>query len=302
VQDFWYADHLDLIKWGILLRLADSFCAKRVLQLAFNPRTKEFDRLDIDGENRDIPPEVIAHFRNLQKIGGLSTRVRVTVFDLAFNKKPRHSYLNMARAFVSAFSEERCIVFLDPDTGLALKKPTRRHVLDKEARGIWEAMKPGHVFAFYQHKTIRGGQEWIPRMRKQLAKALHVETEDVKIARASKTAKGGLIAPRAVIFYTQRRDLTVPGEAAAQPTVVSVPRSPKLKREKLLKPCADDCGGMVGSKFRQGHDAKYKSMVLKVERGEMKIEELPTLMRQQLKWETTENGLKCLNPIMKIHK
>ena len=32
MRDRWYADSRDLIKWGVLLRLAESFDARRVLQ------------------------------------------------------------------------------------------------------------------------------------------------------------------------------------------------------------------------------------------------------------------------------
>jgi hypothetical protein len=68
MQDFGYGDKLDLIKWGVLLRLAERFDAGRILQIAFKPRTMKFGRLVIDGKGDDIPPGVIAHFRNLRAI------------------------------------------------------------------------------------------------------------------------------------------------------------------------------------------------------------------------------------------
>ena len=96
MQDFWYGDKLDLIKWGVLLRLAERFDAGRILQIAFNPRTMEFGRLVIDGEKHDIPPEVIAHFRNLRTIGSISSKIKVTVFDPLFQEK--HSACTLSRA------------------------------------------------------------------------------------------------------------------------------------------------------------------------------------------------------------
>jgi hypothetical protein len=161
MQDFWYGDSLDLIKWGVLLRLADFFEAGRILQLAFNPCTMKFGRLVIDGKEHDIPPEVIAHFRNLRTIGSIRSKIPVTVFDPMFQE--RASHLEAVLAFLSAFRQERCIVFLDPDAGLEPQRqpPTLRHVLMLEARAVWDAMKAGDVFAFYQHKTNMAGQEWI---------------------------------------------------------------------------------------------------------------------------------------------
>jgi hypothetical protein len=205
MQEYWYADHLDLIKWGILLQLADSLNARRILQLAFNPRPKEFDRLVIDGQNQDIPQEVIAHFRDLRKIGGLSTKVRVTVFDPPFNEKQRPRHCSMACAFVSAFSEERCVVFLDPDVGLEPQnEATLKHVLEKEAREIWEAMKAGDVFALFQHQTNMGGKPWLEPKQRQLARVLGVLPHAVRIAHALETRKGRKMEPKVVILYAER--------------------------------------------------------------------------------------------------
>jgi hypothetical protein len=204
MQDFWYGDKLDLIKWGVLLWLAEHFDAGRILQVAFNPRTMKFGRLIIDGEEHDVPPEVIAHFRNLRTIGSISSKTQVTVFDPMFQE--RASHLEAVLDFLSAFRHERCIVFLDPDTGLQpqKQKPTQGHVLMSEARKIWDAMKAGDVFAFYQHETNKAGQDWIGPKQSQLAKALEALPEAVKVA------KGPSISRVVAIFYAQRPDPAVP--------------------------------------------------------------------------------------------
>jgi hypothetical protein len=89
MRDSWYGDNRDLIKWGVLVRLADLFEARRVLQLAYY-RPAVFGRLVIDGNEYDIPEEVIAHFRNLRTIGSLGSNVRVTVFDPVFQDRAVH--------------------------------------------------------------------------------------------------------------------------------------------------------------------------------------------------------------------
>jgi hypothetical protein len=114
MQDGWYGDKRDLIKWGVLLRLADFFQAKRILQLTFYRPTKKFGPLIIDGQEDPIPPEVIAHFRNVRAIQSLSSSIKVTVFDSPFQE--RDPYLQAVLAFLSAFRQECCVVFLDPDT------------------------------------------------------------------------------------------------------------------------------------------------------------------------------------------
>ncbi len=195
MRDVWYADNRDLIKWGVLLQLASIFEVGRVLQLAFY-RPGEFGRLVIDGQEHEIPEEVIAHFRNLRTIGSLGSKVRVTVFDFVF--QDRAAYLKAVLALLPAFAQERCIVFLDPDTGLESRTPSLDHVLASEARAIWDAMKAGDVFVFYQHQTNRAGKPWIEPKRGQLADALGVPTEAIKVA------SGLAIAQDVVFFYTRR--------------------------------------------------------------------------------------------------
>ena len=195
MRDRWYADNRDLIKWGVLLRLAVSFEAPRILQLAFY-RPSEFGQLVIDGQAHNIPEEVIAHFRNVRTIGSISSEIRVTVFDPVFEDRPTH--LQAVLALLPAFGRERCIVFLDPDTGLGPQNPSLDHVLNDEARTIWTNMKNGDVFAFYQHQTNRAGQPWIEPKRSQLAEALQVQPDAIKMAQAPD------IANDVVFFFIQK--------------------------------------------------------------------------------------------------
>lgn len=195
MRDRWYADNRDLIKWGILLQLAGRFEAPRILQLAFY-RPSEFGQLIIDGQAHNIPEEVIAHFRNLRTIGSISSEIRVTVFDPVFEDRSTH--LLAVLALLPAFGRERCIVFLDPDTGLEPQNPSLDHVLNDEAGTIWTNMKSGDVFAFYQHQTNRAGQPWIEPKRSQLAEALQVQHDVIKIAQAPD------IANDVVFFFIQK--------------------------------------------------------------------------------------------------
>jgi len=195
MQDTWYADKRDLIKWGVLLRLAEIFDARRILQLAYY-RPAQFEQLKIDSQVYDMPEEVIAHFRNLRTIGSIGSKVRVTVFDPVFQDRTVHQQAVLA--LLPAYAQERCIVFLDPDTGLESQNPSPEHVLEKEALEIWYAMKSADVLALYQHQTNRAGQPWIEPKRLQLAKAINVPEQAIKVASGKK------IAQDVVFFYAQK--------------------------------------------------------------------------------------------------
>lgn len=197
MRDIWYGDGRDLIKWGVLLRLARAYRAGAVLQVAYY-RPSEFGRLMIDGQEHDIPREVIGHFRDLSAIRSIASEVRVTVFDDPF--EDRATYQKALLGFLAALPQERRIVFLDPDTGLepSTSTPTLKHVLRSEVRAVWDAMKVGDVLAVYQHQTNRSGQAWTDPKRAQLAEALNLPKNMVKVG------SGPAIARDVVLFYAQR--------------------------------------------------------------------------------------------------
>ena len=135
MRDKFFADNRDLVKWAVLHRLAEIFQAQRILQLAFY-RQSEFANIIIDGQEYDIPQEVLAHFRDLRTIGNINSEIRVNVFYDLFEH--RDSYLEAVKNFLSRFLQERCVLFLDPDTGLEPQHPSLDHVLESEAKAIWE--------------------------------------------------------------------------------------------------------------------------------------------------------------------
>ena len=42
MRDQWYADNRDLVKWGILLRLAERYATKHILQILYYRTTCEW--------------------------------------------------------------------------------------------------------------------------------------------------------------------------------------------------------------------------------------------------------------------
>lgn len=195
MQNRWYVDNRDLAKWGVLLKLAEIFGMQRIVQLA-SYRPNAFGQILIDGQAYDLPAEVLSHFRDLRKICGITLQPQVTVFDSLL--EDRVSYLQSALEFLKDFSNERCIVFLDPDTGLEPRKPDFKHVLNEEVKAIWNALKRGDIFVFYQHQTNRAGRPWIEAKRNQLAAALGVNSSAIRAANSPD------IANDVVFLFAQR--------------------------------------------------------------------------------------------------
>ncbi|MBM3254023.1 MAG: hypothetical protein FJZ16_07215 [Candidatus Omnitrophica bacterium] len=192
----WYADKRDLVKWSVLYHLADIYGCKRILQIAFF-RDSKFGKVNVGGEDKEIPPEVLKHFRELRNICNMTSRLKIEFFDKKF--KDRNSYWESVKSKLAEYSHEKLIVFLDPDTGLEpeIARPSLKHVLRLDVKKIWEgeALKSGDLLVFYQH-SFRD-KEWVEKTQKALKKATQAS---FKIARG----EGPAIAKDVVFFYLQK--------------------------------------------------------------------------------------------------
>jgi hypothetical protein len=193
MKDQWYGDKRDLIKWSVLLHLADKFKADRILQITYF-RPSSYGRIFVDDEEIKLRSEVKAHFSDVRRTENIDSPAKVVVFDMQFSD--RRDYLDAVMEFIKSFQETRCIVFLDPDIGLqpATTKPGFEHVLEDEVRKIWFALKAEDLLVFYQHMTNRNNQPWIEPKREQLAKSMGVDLGLVKVAKAPEITSD-------VVFY-----------------------------------------------------------------------------------------------------
>lgn len=191
MQDKYYGDRRDLIKWSVLIRLAEKYNLSRIIQIAYL-RPSTFERVDIAGQLTELPSQVLSHFRNIRNITSLHTKVLISVFDHVFDD--RITYHEAVSQYLANFAFELRLVFLDPDIGLEpARKADLRHVLDAEARAIWAQLRTNEVFAFYQHQTNKRGKPWIEEKRKQLEGAIEVGKGAVLVGQSPAIAKDGVI-------------------------------------------------------------------------------------------------------------
>lgn len=181
MRDKWYSDNRDLVKWSTLLLIAREYRSDCILQIAYF-RQSQFDKVTIDGKESEIPSEVLAHFRDIRKITKLTTYPELAVFADEFGD--RDKYLAAIKRFINENSKkQRCIVFLDPDTGLEpYGGPNHNHVLQEELTEIWDELPSKWILAFYQHKTNRTGEEWVEPKRIQFSEAINIPRKAVKVA------------------------------------------------------------------------------------------------------------------------
>src|SRR5215467_12618572 len=115
MRDKWYADNRDLIKWGVLLTLAERHAAMHILQVLYY-RPTEWPMLEVDGEHVPIPEPVIQHFRCVSLASSLKASIPIEVVSEPFESRER--YCSMVLERIRSRTTVPGIVFLDPDTGL----------------------------------------------------------------------------------------------------------------------------------------------------------------------------------------
>lgn len=108
-----------------------------------------------------------------------------------------------------------------------------------------------------------------------LTKAREEQASKAQTAAAKIEAASGGDAKAARAIAVDRHKTEAKTEKAA--------REPKPKAEKKLRPCLDGCGAMVPGNFAMGHDAKLKSLLIKVERGEKPLTDIPEIVLDLVK-------------------
>jgi hypothetical protein len=193
MRDQWYGDKRDLVKWGVLLSLAADHDADRILQVGYF-RPSVWPPLQINGQERAVPEAVLRHFRDVRSVTALTTTPRIEVVGAPFVDRRKYADAVLG-ALAQRSTGETCVVFLDPDTGLAPRNGGLVHVLDSELSEIWQHMPLRDVLVFYQHQTNRNATPWIQPKREQFERALGLPIGTAKVA------TGTAIANDVAFFY-----------------------------------------------------------------------------------------------------
>ena len=183
MKDEFYADNRDLIKWGGIVHLCGIKGISHVTYVAYY-RDSIWPLLDFEGKVSQIPDTVIRHFRNINDIKrlGREAGLAITVIEETFNRNSREQYTEKAGLEVKK-QDERQVVFLDPDTGLAIQNANEVHVKPDEINTIWQLMKKGDYLVLYQHSFRDSG--WKIKRQQELAEAIRVNRDKVNIWQAS---------------------------------------------------------------------------------------------------------------------
>lgn len=96
--------------------------------------------------------------------------------------------------------------------------------------------------------------------------------------RKDKEARKAAAAAQPVVVETAIQQGSVnAGKRERKSSLPALPKLPRKRKAKEPKQCACGCGGMTkGGRFIAGHDSRLKGWLLRVERGLVKIADIPT--------------------------
>ena len=168
MQDIWYGDRRDRVKWGAIVWLAKQHGIKDVLQVAYYRETTP-RKFNIDGEEADLPQEVWNHFSNIKDIKNLGEQVgiEIDVIEENFHPSRRSEYVRNVVNAIQQYGDKPLIVFPDPDTGIADNNIEAEHASINDIAHIWNALKPGDWLIMYQHASRNVG--WLEGKRNTFA-------------------------------------------------------------------------------------------------------------------------------------
>jgi hypothetical protein len=160
-----------------------------ILQVAFYRPDGDEWKLDAGGKIVSFPLAVVSHFpRRLEQIKALGrvTGVEIEVFRESFDGGGRQEYIGRVISKIREYSPRRIIAFLDPDTGLARKRPDLGHVNAKEVTLIFQALNTRDWLVLYQH--ARRQRNWIESAVNDFSNAVGIAARSIETYRCLEVA------------------------------------------------------------------------------------------------------------------
>jgi len=174
----WYGDPRDLVKWAVLLHIADRFSCNHILQVLYLQSTK-WGKIRIGDSEISLNQAVIDHFRSPSNVSNLDCNV---VIETLHEKELRDhgEYLQFVLNRISQRTKHPSVIFLDPDTGLepSKSKPRLEHVRAIDLQKIWDRCVSGDVLVLYQH-AFRS-KNWLEEKKRQFEEVLGLSSDKVE--------------------------------------------------------------------------------------------------------------------------
>lgn len=195
-----------------------------------------------------------------------------------------------------------CRMRLDPLTGFAVASPSSGRAFQRYGSSV-NVAPHAYLEQVEEAELAPGENDRLIRLMERELLDEGVLTEEIEVGNSESSesedgqmAEGEEVmavagvpvgtAPAGSIKAKNQERIAALNAKKAAAAAAKPPKEPKVP-----KICKCGCGGVTGGNFVPGHDAKFKSWLLQIERGEKKPEELLTEeVRQAYKWRKTADG------------
>ncbi|MEQ1858425.1 MAG: hypothetical protein ABMA13_00660 [Chthoniobacteraceae bacterium] len=169
MKESWYGDKRDLLKWSAVLQLCKQHEVDVVFHIAMLTHSAAHE-FEIDGNRFPVVDPVWKHFRSLRNVERLFGSPKLHIFEQGFTHAKRRSYFDDALEELKLLTGRK-LVLIDPDTGLAPKSASEKHVRADECQAIWENLASGDLLLLYQHQWREN--QWRQRVVAKMREALN---------------------------------------------------------------------------------------------------------------------------------
>lgn len=154
-------------------------------------------------------------------------------------------------------------------------------------------VSPGAVLEKVTQASLTEEQNKRAEKLASRAEATFIAMSDKEIkkmaAEAAQAQTKAVAQPTVSANKSANKDRVAALKAKSEDKKVGKAANPKPKSSSV-QPCKCGCGEQVAANFAQGHDARFKSWMVKVERGEMKVEDLPKVVQKSYEFKKKGAG------------
>ena len=186
----WYGDLKDHVKWQSLLQIARAAGMRRIFHIAM--RTEDFQRGNVVtalGEGAPVDGDISAGVNNFFRLHhvmelmpplGAVFGIQVEVETRLFTDGNRGDYFARIVGRIEA-PDVPTVWFFDPDTGMETAGGAvgAEHVALRELAAAFEAMPEGHRLVCFQNSWRE--REWRAQAQERFAECLGIELHEVDV-------------------------------------------------------------------------------------------------------------------------
>lgn len=199
MQECWYSDNRDLVKWAALAHLSEAHGVKTIVQALYLSGASPRPTVNCGPRTFTVSDAVWNHFRDLGNIRRLAAEINVEIeiVEDKVDQRDRDAYINQIECVVRRSAPPR-LLFLDPDTGLAPSKCGSQHVTTAELRRFFDILGSRDWLVIYQHARRR--KNWVDDVCREVRSALP-NARDIEVFRSKDRGLGDV-----ALFAANKRE------------------------------------------------------------------------------------------------